>query len=66
MKNYRKGLSLFLYLSLKIPHALGFTMGLPRQQLSYQFYGQGYINHLATDEETILKVLSLDGDNSFT
>ena len=41
MKNDRKGLSLFLYLSLKKYRMLwDLPMGLPRQQLSYQFYGQ--------------------------
>lgn len=50
----------------KIPHALGFAYGSAKATAILSVLRAGYINHLVTDEETILKVLSLDGDNSFT
>ena len=49
----------------KIPNTLGFAYGYTKATAILSVLRAGYINHLVTDEETILKVLSLDGDGSF-
>ncbi|MDE8688035.1 sugar-binding domain-containing protein, partial [Streptococcus gordonii] len=49
----------------KIPNTLGFAYGYTKATAILSVLRAGYINHLVTDEVTILKVLSLDGDGSF-
>lgn len=49
----------------KVPLSLAFAYGSQKSAAMLAVLRAGYVNHLVTDEATILKMLELDGDSSF-
>ncbi|MCY7016194.1 sugar-binding transcriptional regulator [Streptococcus sanguinis] len=49
----------------KVPLSLAFAYGSQKSAAILAVLRAGYVNHLVTDEATILKMLDLDGDRSF-
>ena len=49
----------------KVPLSLAFAYGSQKSAAILAVLRAGYVNHLITDEATILKMLDLDGDRSF-
>ena len=49
----------------KVPLSLAFAYGSQKSAAILAVLRAGYVNHLVTDESTILKMLELDGDRSF-
>jgi len=48
-----------------VPLSLAFAYGSQKSAAILAVLRAGYVNHLVTDEATILKMLDLDGDRSF-
>ncbi|MGT2846963.1 sugar-binding transcriptional regulator [Streptococcus massiliensis] len=50
----------------KVPNRLALAYGDYKAEAILSVLRAGYINHLVTDEQTILKVLAMDNDSTFT
>ena len=50
----------------KVPNTISLAYGDQKAKAILSVLKANYINHLVTDEATILKVLELDGDQQFT
>ena len=50
----------------EVPNTISLAYGDQKAKALLSVLKANYINHLVTDEATILKVLELDGDQQFT
>ena len=50
----------------RVPNTISLAYGDQKAKAILSVLKANYINHLVTDEATILKVLELDGDQQFT